>query len=134
LQLSADPKGPVEATVVESEVEPGLGKTAVVLVRRGTLKKGDFLVCGSAYAKVKMLLSTGAVLEDERGHFSSTCNLLLSGDQPKNALVTPPKKTLGSKRQSATIFSYNFFNQFYIEFYNFQTSPNHSANACSCFP
>ncbi len=44
LQLSADPKGPVEATVIESEVEPGLGKTAVVLVRRGTLKKGDYLV------------------------------------------------------------------------------------------
>jgi len=67
LQLSADPSGPVEATVIESEVEPGVGKTAVVLVRRGTLRKGDFLVCGQAYAKVKMLLNTGAVLEDEKG-------------------------------------------------------------------
>jgi translation initiation factor IF-2 len=67
LQLAADPHGPVEGTVIESEIEPGFGKTAVVLIRRGTLKKGDFLVCGHAYAKVRMLLNTGAVLEDEKG-------------------------------------------------------------------
>ena len=67
MQLSADPNGPIEATVIEAEVEPGIGKTAVVLVRRGIVRKGDFLVCGHAYAKVKMLLNTGAILEDEKG-------------------------------------------------------------------
>ena len=72
LQLSGDPKGPVEATVIESEVEPGLGKTAVVLVQRGTLRKGDYLVCGQAFAKVRSLHSTGAVLEDEKGRFQSS--------------------------------------------------------------
>ena len=67
LQLSADPKGPVEGTVIESEIEPGLGRTSVILIRRGTLKKGDYLVCGHAFAKVRMLLNTGAILEDEKG-------------------------------------------------------------------
>ena len=73
LQLSADPKGPVEGTVIESEVEAGLGKTATVLIHRGTLKKGDYLVCGHSYAKVRTLLNTGALLEDEKGKSQENC-------------------------------------------------------------
>ena len=67
LQLSGDANGPVEGTVIESEVEAGLGRTATVLIRRGTLRKGDYLVCGHSYAKVRILLNTGALLEDEKG-------------------------------------------------------------------
>ena len=63
LQLTGDPKGPVEGTIVESSMEHGLGRTATMLVRRGTLQKGAFLVCGTTYAKVKLLLDTSAALE-----------------------------------------------------------------------
>ena len=67
LQLSADPVGPVEGTVIESNLELGLGKTATVIVKRGTLKKGQFLVCGETLVKVKQLLDTREPLGDETG-------------------------------------------------------------------
>ena len=44
-------------------MEHGFGGTATVLVKRGTLRKGAFLVCGTSYAKVKLLLDTSAALE-----------------------------------------------------------------------
>lgn len=44
MQLLCDKKGSVEATVVESSIVPGLGKCTTALVRRGRLRKGDFLV------------------------------------------------------------------------------------------
>jgi len=65
LQLSCDPLGPVEATVVESNLYPGLGKSTTALVRRGKLTKGQFLVAGTAYAKVRLLLNTTPALSNE---------------------------------------------------------------------
>ena len=65
LQLSGDPKGPVEGTIVESSVEHGIGGTATILVKRGSLKKGAYLVCGTTYAKVRLLLDTSAALEKQ---------------------------------------------------------------------
>ena len=65
LQLSADPKGPVEGTVVEANILPGLGKSTTALIRRGKLKKGQYLVCGTAYCKVKTLLNTTPALSNE---------------------------------------------------------------------
>ena len=60
LQLSADPTGPVEASVIESCQERGLGKTATLLVKRGTLRKGQHLVCDETSARVRSLLDTRA--------------------------------------------------------------------------
>lgn len=57
--------GPVEGTIVESSVEHGLGGTATILVKRGSLKKGAYLVCGTSYAKVKVLLDTSAAFEKQ---------------------------------------------------------------------
>ncbi|KAM9890041.1 hypothetical protein OXX69_012689, partial [Metschnikowia pulcherrima] len=39
--------------VIESEVVKGLGNAATVLVRRGTIKPGAFLVAGNTYCKVR---------------------------------------------------------------------------------
>ena len=71
LQLSADPKGPVEGSIIESNMELGLGKTATVLVKRGTLTKGKFLVCGSSYGKVKQVLDTRAPISESTGKTSA---------------------------------------------------------------
>ena len=67
LQLSADPKGPVEGSIIESNMELGMGKTATVLVKRGTLTKGKFLVCGSTYGKVKQVMDTRAPISESTG-------------------------------------------------------------------
>jgi translation initiation factor IF-2 len=57
-ELKAVPHGPAKGLVIESHMEQGKGPMAAVLVEQGTLKKGDFLVAGDVYAKVRTLEST----------------------------------------------------------------------------
>lgn len=42
-----------EGWIIESQVVKGLGNVATVLVRRGTVKPGSFLVAGDTYCKVR---------------------------------------------------------------------------------
>lgn len=56
LELKANPDCPASGTIVEAQMEEGRGPTASVIVERGTLKKGDALLCGEAYCKVKSML------------------------------------------------------------------------------
>lgn len=51
---------PAEGWVIESKIEKGLGNVATVLVRRGTVKVGSFLVAGTTYCKVRGM-------KDEKG-------------------------------------------------------------------
>lgn len=55
LELQANPDCPSSGIVVESQIEQGRGATATVIVERGTLKKGDALLCGETYCKVKSM-------------------------------------------------------------------------------
>ena len=65
LDLKADPTVPACGTVIEAETRGGVGPVARVLVRDGTLRVGEFVVCGSAAGKVRALLSDdGARLEE----------------------------------------------------------------------
>ena len=41
--------------VIESALDKGRGPVATVLVQQGTLRKGDFLVCGTQYGRVRAL-------------------------------------------------------------------------------
>ncbi|KPJ17703.1 Translation initiation factor IF-2, mitochondrial, partial [Papilio machaon] len=65
MDLKADPGGYVEGVVLESQVDPRLGKQATVLVQRGTLRKGCILVAGAGWAKVRMLqCGEGSVVQE----------------------------------------------------------------------
>ncbi|MGJ8651349.1 MAG: translation initiation factor IF-2 [Opitutaceae bacterium] len=55
LELQANPDCPSSGIVIESQIEQGRGATATVIVERGTLKKGDSLLCGEVYCKVKTM-------------------------------------------------------------------------------
>lgn len=55
LDLKADPKGLVEASVLEAKTVPIKGKVATCLIQRGTLRPGAFLVAGRAWAKVRAM-------------------------------------------------------------------------------
>jgi translation initiation factor IF-2 len=57
LELKASPKGYATGHIVEAQLEPGLGPTATVLVRRGTLKVGDSIICGPHWAKIRSLIN-----------------------------------------------------------------------------
>ncbi len=58
LELKANPKRPGIAFVLESQLEQGLGPTASVVVKNGTLKLGDPIICGEYWGKVKTLLDS----------------------------------------------------------------------------
>ena len=56
LELKANPNRRAKGNVIESGVEPG-GPTATVLVRKGTLRVGDVIICGEFYGTVRALIN-----------------------------------------------------------------------------
>ena len=57
LELKANPNAMAKAAVVESSLEKGRGAVTTVIVQNGTLKVGDYVVCGAAYGRVKALIN-----------------------------------------------------------------------------
>ena len=55
LELKANPDRRAVGNVVESGMEQG-GPTATVLIRKGTLKVGDIVICGQFYGKTRALI------------------------------------------------------------------------------
>lgn len=55
LELKAPKVGNAEGWVVESQLKKGQGSSATVLVRRGTLKVGSFVVAGNTWCKVRSM-------------------------------------------------------------------------------
>ena len=56
LELKANEKTNAKAVVVESSLEKGRGPVATVIVQNGTLKVGDYVVCGQSYGRVKAMI------------------------------------------------------------------------------
>ena len=56
MELKANPDRTAKGNVIESGLEPG-GPTATVLVRKGTLRVGDVVLCGPYYGKVRALIN-----------------------------------------------------------------------------
>jgi translation initiation factor IF-2 len=64
LELKANPDRRAKGNIIESGLEPG-GPTATVLVRKGTLRVGDVVICGQYMGKVRALISEeGARLKE----------------------------------------------------------------------
>lgn len=65
LELKAVKDAPARGVVIESKLDKGRGPIATILVQSGTLRKGDVLLAGHEYGRVKALLDeSGAVLEE----------------------------------------------------------------------
>jgi len=56
MELMAVPDGPAKGVVVESRLDRGRGSVATVLVQAGILSKGDMLIAGSDFGRVRALL------------------------------------------------------------------------------
>jgi translation initiation factor IF-2 len=67
MELKADPTAPASGTVIESMMHPGLGAAATVLVRNGTLRVGDILLCGNAYGRIRSLVNDMGKMIQEAG-------------------------------------------------------------------
>jgi translation initiation factor IF-2 len=64
LELKARNKGPASGTVIESRMELGRGTVASLLVNKGELKKGDIVLTGREYGRVRgMVDDTGKSCE-----------------------------------------------------------------------
>jgi len=67
LELRANPKKDAYGSVVEARVDRGRGNVCTVLVREGTLKKGDYIVSGAGYGRVRALIDDAGKQVKEAG-------------------------------------------------------------------
>jgi translation initiation factor IF-2 len=78
LELKANPNRKAVGNVVESAMEAG-GPTATLLVRKGTLKVGDIMVCGNYFGKARALIDHEGKRIKEAGPSSAVKVLGLNG-------------------------------------------------------
>jgi translation initiation factor IF-2 len=78
LELQANPNRKAVGNVVESGMEAG-GPTATLLVRKGTLKVGDVMVCGNHFGKVRALVDHEGKRIKQAGPSSAVKVLGLNG-------------------------------------------------------
>ncbi|MEQ8433198.1 MAG: translation initiation factor IF-2 [Oceanicaulis sp.] len=57
LELKANPDRSAEGVVIESQIDKGRGPVATALVKRGTLKRGQIVVAGAHWGKVRALVN-----------------------------------------------------------------------------
>ncbi len=67
LELQAPSDGPARGVVIEARLDKGRGPVATVLVQSGTLKRGDILLCGLQYGRVRSLLDETGKNVNEAG-------------------------------------------------------------------
>ncbi len=79
LEFSAVTKGPAHGTVLEARLEKGRGKVTTILVQSGTLKKGDIMIAGLEYGKVKQIVNDHGKVLKEAGPSTPVEVLGLSG-------------------------------------------------------
>lgn len=66
-ELRADVDIPAEGLVIEAHLETGRGAVVGFLIDQGTLRKGDYLVAGTAYGRVRTLLNYKGEAIDSAG-------------------------------------------------------------------
>ncbi|MDO9372273.1 MAG: translation initiation factor IF-2 [Gammaproteobacteria bacterium] len=79
LELTAHKDIPASGVVVESSLDKGRGPVATVLVQNGVLRKGDMLLAGPEYGRVRALLDENGAQVDEAGPSVPVVVLGLSG-------------------------------------------------------
>ncbi|MCE4059187.1 translation initiation factor IF-2 [Pandoraea sputorum] len=65
LELKAPVEAPAKGIVIEAKLDKGKGPVATILVQSGTLKRGDMVLAGQAYGRVRAMLDeTGKNTKD----------------------------------------------------------------------
>ncbi|CDG84900.1 translation initiation factor IF-2 [Janthinobacterium agaricidamnosum] len=67
LELSAPVDAPARGLVVESRLDKGRGPVATILVQSGTLRRGDVVLAGSSYGRVRAMLDENGKPINEAG-------------------------------------------------------------------
>ncbi len=67
LELKAPSEGPATGVVVESRMEKGRGAVCTTLVQTGTLRKGDILLAGDSFGRVRAMMDETGTQVSEAG-------------------------------------------------------------------
>lgn len=94
LELTAHTDGAGKGVVIESRLDKGRGPVATILVQSGTLRKGDILLAGLQYGRIRALVGDNGCFVDSAGPSIPVEVIGLSapphaGDE---ALVVPDEK------------------------------------------
>jgi len=55
MELKADPEAPAWGYILESRMDAKRGPIATVIVKQGTLRKGDWVVAGTTYGRIRLM-------------------------------------------------------------------------------
>ncbi|KAK6229090.1 hypothetical protein SCA6_018041 [Theobroma cacao] len=85
-ELKANPDRNAKGTVIEAGLHKSKGPVATFIVQNGTLKRGDVVVCGEAFGKVRALFDDSGNRVDEAGpsipvQVIGLNNVLIAGDE-----------------------------------------------------
>lgn len=96
-ELKANPNKPAQGTCLEASISEKEGVTATILVREGTLKRNDVVICGSTFGAVRAMFDDRGKPIEEAG--PSVPVRILGLDDVPNAddpfLVVPDVATAG---------------------------------------
>jgi len=79
LELKAPVEGAASGFVIESRLDRGRGAVATILVQKGTLKKGQIVICGHEYGRVRAMFDENGTPVMEVGPSAPVEILGLSG-------------------------------------------------------
>lgn len=94
LELKAPVAAPAKGLIVEAKLDKGRGAVATLLVQSGTLRKGDMLLAGTTFGKIRAMLDENGKPIDEAGP-SIPVEILGLSDVPnagEDALVLADEK------------------------------------------
>lgn len=67
LELKSTKEGPAKGIVIESRLDKGRGPVATILVQKGTLRKGEMLLAGLQYGRIRALVGDNGTQVEEAG-------------------------------------------------------------------
>jgi len=86
-EIKAAVNKPASGVVLEARLDKGRGKVTTILVQSGTLKKGDIVIAGLEYGKIKQIIDDNGKLIKEAGPSTPVEILGLSGVPDSGAEV-----------------------------------------------
>jgi len=94
MELSAAEKGPASGVVIESRLDKGRGPVATILVQSGELKKGDIILSGQEFGRVRAMLGDSGTEVETAGPSVPVEVLGLSGtpNAGDEMIVVPSEK------------------------------------------
>ena len=67
LELKAPVEAPAKGLVIEAKLDKGRGPVATIMIQSGTLKRGDIVLAGSSYGRVRAMLDENGKAISEAG-------------------------------------------------------------------